>query len=170
MAILHLLRHAKSDWGHAGLADHDRPLAPRGERAATLVGAYLQQEGICPDLVLCSSALRTRQTLARVLTFLPETTEVSIEPRMYGASAMQLLRLASLAGDGVDELLMIGHNPGTEYLASHLSISGPAPHLQAMRRKFPTAALASIRLPGCLSSLTEDGGELLRFVTPKTLV
>ena len=170
MAVLHLLRHAKSDWGNFGLTDHDRPLAPRGERAAVLMGAYLQQEGIAPDLVLCSSALRVAQTWARIAPFVPEGTEVQVQPAIYGAGAMELLALARSVGDGIDHLMMVGHNPGTAFLAAHLCASGAPEELRAMRQKYPTAGLCSIEFDGPFSTLAAGDGTLLRFVTPKKLV
>ena len=71
-----LLRHAKSSWDDPALADHDRPLAPRGRRAAKRMGAHLRDEQVEISLVLCSSATRARQTLERV----EPPGEVRIEP------------------------------------------------------------------------------------------
>lgn len=173
MAILHLMRHAKSDWDHPNLVDHDRPLAARGERAASLIGAYMEQEGVEPDLILCSSARRTQETLERILPYLPDGTEVRIEPKLYAASVTQMLALAAAAGEGVDQVLLIGHNPGTQYVAMQLAGSGDPGSLQELRTKYPTAALTSIELPGPLSELMSPegaAGELLRFITPKSLV
>jgi phosphohistidine phosphatase len=87
MPTLYLLRHAKSSWGDPELPDHDRPLAPRGERAAALIGEHLRSAGIAPALVLCSSAVRARETLDRVA---PEG-ELRIEPELYGAEEHDLL-------------------------------------------------------------------------------
>src|ERR1700694_3517154 len=84
-----LLRHAKSSWKVADLADHDRPLNSRCRKAATGVGEYLRHEGIVPALVLCSSAVRTRQTLE--LLQLGAESEVSVDDAIYGASAGELL-------------------------------------------------------------------------------
>ena len=77
-----LLRHAKSSWEDPGLSDVDRPLAGRGERAAERMARYLATEGIRPELVLCSPALRARQTLELVRSSLGDP-EVSIEPELY---------------------------------------------------------------------------------------
>lgn len=67
MKRLWLLRHAKSSWEDPGLPDPDRPLAPRGRRAAELLAAHLAASDVRPGVVLCSSSLRTRQTLAAIL-------------------------------------------------------------------------------------------------------
>ena len=80
---LWLLRHAKSSWSDPGLEDRNRPLALRGEKAADRLRVYLEAEGIRPALVLCSSALRSRQTLARVLPALESELEVRIESSLF---------------------------------------------------------------------------------------
>jgi phosphohistidine phosphatase len=146
---LYLLRHAKSSWDEPGLADHDRPLAPRGRRAAKAMGRYLREQGIEPDLILCSSATRARQTLERL--GLPGAR---IEPGLYGADAATLRRFIPKAASA----MLIGHNPGIHDLAVSLARSGPrVPELAA---KFPTGALATLEL---------DTGELIDFVRPRDL-
>ena len=82
---LFLLRHAKSSWDDPGLADVDRPLAPRGRKAVKKVARYLRREGIDPQVVLCSPALRTRQTLERLGSVVREDVSVRIERKLYGA-------------------------------------------------------------------------------------
>jgi phosphohistidine phosphatase len=66
MKTLHLLRHAKSSWKDPALDDHERPLSKRGRETAKMIGAYLRREKIRPDMVVCSTAVRTRQTLALI--------------------------------------------------------------------------------------------------------
>lgn len=167
MAIVHLLRHAKSSWEHLG-ADHDRPLAPRGERAAAAIGVFMQQEGIAPDMVLCSTARRTRQTLDAIEPYLPDNTDVQFEPRIYEASALRLLEIIRAAD--VDEVLVIGHNPGTHSVALALVGSGDSDAMSRLRGKYPTAGLCSIAFDSDLSRLNAGEGELLRFESPKTIV
>ncbi len=89
--ILYLLRHAKSSWDDPELADHDRPLAPRGARNAAALPAQLRARGISPELILCSSAQRARETLAGVLPALDTESEIRIEDDLYGAGAGQLI-------------------------------------------------------------------------------
>ena len=170
MAILHLLRHAKSDSEHYFGDDHERPLAPRGQRAALVMGEFMTQTAVSPDLILCSSAVRTRETLERILTCLEDGTEVRVERDLYLASAAAMLELAQTVGDGIEELMIIAHNPGTAYLAAHLCGSGPAEQLQRIRTKYPTAGLCSIRFDAPFSQIVAGAGELQRFVTPKNLV
>lgn len=170
MAILHLLRHAKSDQENQFGSDHERPLAPRGARAALAIGEFMAQNGVCPDLILCSSATRTQQTLERVLRSFPDGIEVRIEPDLYLASAVEMLNFAQTVGDGIDELMLIAHNPGTGSLAAHMCGSGPADQRRQLSSKYPTGALTSIRFGVPFSQLTVGAGELLRFTTPKSLV
>lgn len=168
MRTLYLLRHAKSSWDDPSLADHDRPLAPRGVRATPYVADHLRQVGIVPDVVLCSSSRRTRQTLDLLGDAIPSDTDVRIEDELYHAAADALLdRLRSLP-DGVQRAMLIGHNPAMQQLAVLLAASGQ--HLERMARKFPTAALATLDAqisrwkelaPGC--------AELVGFVRPDDL-
>ena len=165
MKRLYLLRHAKSSWDEPGLADRDRPLAPRGERASNSMAKYLRDEGIVPELVLCSPSKRTRETLERL--GLGDGTEVRIEDELYAASAGELLGALHEVPDAVESVMVIGHNPGMERLALELAAGGD--ELDRMREKFPTAALATLELDGTWSELAPGGGELVSFVKPKEL-
>lgn len=171
MPVLHLLRHAKSSWDEPGIADHDRSLAPRGERAAGAMAVYLRQEGIAPDLVLCSSAKRTRQTLDGIRPGLPNRVEVEITRDLYEVSGREILRRLRRTGAGVGELLLIGHNPGMEDLALRLTGPGSDPEaVGTLESKFPTGALASLAFDGDWADLDSGLARLARFVVPKTLV
>jgi phosphohistidine phosphatase len=164
---LWLLRHAKSSWDDPALEDRDRPLAPRGERAADRMGDYLELEGIRPTLVLCSSALRARQTLARVLPALGGELEVRIEPSLYTFDAAPLLERLSRVPEGVASVMLIGHNPALQELAVMLAAGGD--RLDEIARKYPTAGLAEIGFPGSWHELREARGELNRLVVPRDL-
>jgi phosphohistidine phosphatase SixA len=110
MKRVYLLRHAKSSWKVRGVPDHDRPLAPRGRRAAKAIAGHLLEQGIEPELVLCSTALRARQTLERIEPVLG-TPVVRFEPEFYRATAGTLLARLRAVDDAVDSLLLTGHNP-----------------------------------------------------------
>ena len=121
---LYLLRHAKSSWEQTGLADHDRPLAGRGRRAARAITRHLEQHGVVVDLVLCSTARRARETLAGIEPALG-AADVRYEPGLYGAGAGELLeRLHGVAGD-IGAVMLIGHNPAIEQLAHALARPSP---------------------------------------------
>jgi phosphohistidine phosphatase len=165
-----LLRHAKSSWSDPALSDHDRPLAPRGERAAGLIAAHLRSEGIRPALVLCSSARRTRDTLAALRTSFDETTEIRIEDRLYGAGATAILALLRTVDPAVPSVLVVGHNPGLEDLAIALAGDGVEAAVRQLRTKFPTGALATLELRNSgWPQLAFGDAFLLSVVLPKTL-
>jgi phosphohistidine phosphatase len=167
MKQLFLLRHAKSSWDDSDLADHDRPLAPRGRRAATLIAEQLGRERVVPALVLCSSAARTRETLERIAPALGEGVRVQIEPELYAASERRLLERLRTVEDLVESLMLIGHNPGLEQLALRLAARGEK--LGDVRSKYPTGALATLEFDGRWSELRPGSAELTDFVTPKRL-
>lgn len=157
-----LLRHAKSSWDDPQLDDHDRPLNPRGERAAARVGRCLRDQGIAPDLVLCSSSLRTRQTLQ--LLQLDPTVQAVIERGLYGAAAGELLDRLRYIDDAVTSVLVVAHNPGIQELAITLTddLEGLA--------SFPTAALADLRIPiSAWAELRPGIATVAGFTSPREL-
>lgn len=156
-----LLRHAKSSWDDLSLADHDRPLAARGRKAAKLIGAYLRREQIRTSLVLCSSALRARETLELIRP----SGDIRIERELYGASADQLLERLHRVPDELDAVMLIGHNPAIQALAVDLVGGGS----ELAGRKFPTAGLATLTFAGPWRELQTGQGELVAFVRPKDL-
>lgn len=168
MHILYLLRHAKSSWSDPTLPDEQRPLAPRGRRDAKRVAKHLAQLGIEPELVLCSSALRTRETLELVRPALGATTSVVLEAELYAAGADQLVERLHAVPDGVASVLLIGHNPGLQDLALRLASAGA--ELTRLEAKFPTAALATLALPKATwRELSQADAALAAFVVPKQL-
>ena len=166
---LHLLRHAKSSWDDASIPDHDRPLAPRGARAARRIGDHLSSANIRPELVLCSSARRTLETLEALRPALGETAEVSIEPELYGADAWEILERLRIVDARLAEVLVIAHNPGLQDLAIELCDKGDAPLLNQLRTKFPTGALATFDVHVGWVELGPGNAHLTHLVTPKEL-
>ncbi len=156
-----LLRHAKSSWDDPSLADHDRPLAPRGRKAAKRIGEYLRSEETEVSLVLCSSARRTRETLERV----QPPGEVMIEPGLYGASASQLLERLRRVPDDFESVMLIGHNPALEDLTLTLARRGT----ELAGHKFPTGALATLTFSGPWHALAPEEATLTGFVKPREL-
>ena len=160
---LALLRHAKSSWSNPDLRDHDRVLTPRGRRAAARMGAYIQEKGLVPDVVLCSSAVRACQTLD--LLGLPADTEVLVEDELYGASASDLIGRIRGLDDATRSVLLIGHNPGIQDAAISLARSPGA-----LGREFPTAALADFRVSDLeWKDLGPGVAELIALTTPRSL-
>jgi phosphohistidine phosphatase len=165
MHTLYLLRHAKSSWDEPGLRDRERPLAPRGRRDAKRIAKHLVEHGVEPELVLCSDAKRTRETLELLRRAL-ESATVEIEDGLYGASADELLGRIRLVPDSVASVLLIGHNPGIQDLA--LTIGSGGKELERLEAKFPTAALATFSLQEW-SRLSRASAVLEAFVVPKQL-
>jgi phosphohistidine phosphatase len=166
MKRVYLLRHAKSSWKDRSIPDRDRPLAGRGRRAAKAMARHLEAEGVRPDLVLCSPARRTRETLERVESALGGDVEAKVDDALYGASESELLAHLKELPEGVGSVMLIGHNPGLEELALALASDGAG--LARMREKYPTAALATIDLPARRwSTVRRRSGELVGFVRPK---
>jgi phosphohistidine phosphatase len=162
-----LLRHAKSSWDDPTLADEDRPLAPRGRRDAATMASYLASVDP-PRLVLCSTGLRARQTLAAVLAALGAPLEIVIEPELYTFDAGALIERLRRLDDAVVSVMLIGHNPALEETARWLAGEGEL--RRRLEDKFPTAALATIDIPDApWLSLREGAGAVTRFVVPKDL-
>ncbi len=155
MPSLIALRHAKAAAG-PGLADIDRPLTDRGRRDAAATGEWLRGAGLAPDLVLCSTAVRTRETLDG-LAF--ATGEVSFESAIYDNDPETLLSLVRETGDEIETLLLVGHNPSVHQLVHDLTRSAP--------ESFPTCALAVIDVPGGWTEAWPGTGDLITFRTPK---
>ena len=166
--ILYLLRHAKSSWSEPTLPDEERPLAPRGRRDAKRVAAHVLELGIEPDIVLCSTARRTRETLELLRPALGATRSVLFEEELYAASAAALLERLRAVPDGVVSVLLIGHNPGLQDLALLLASTGA--ELAQLEAKFPTGALATLVLPNAAwRQLSRGDAALGDFVVPKQL-
>ena len=162
--LLHILRHAKSSWDDPDLADHERPLAPRGEKAAVRIAEHARSEGIAPSLVLCSTALRARQTLVALLPVLSGDVEIRLEQALYGAGVETVLTRLRTVDEAVGSVLVIGHNPTLHEVA--LALTGREDALE----RFPTGALATIALTTSWAEVAEGGAELVAFVVPRELV
>lgn len=169
MLRLLLLRHAKSAWADPGLKDIDRPLAPRGRRAAGVMGQALAREEYHPDRILCSPARRTRETLAELLPHLGEAPAVAVIPALYEPAGDYRDAIAE-HGDGARRLLVIGHNPAIQATAVTLIGAGNRPLIAEIAAKFPTAALAAIDFDAdSWNEIAPRKGRLAAFLTPRSL-
>ena len=161
-----LLRHAKSDYPGA-VADHDRPLAPRGEREAGLAGDWLRSGVIDPAVqaVLCSSATRTRQTLERTGVDAP----AQFLDRLYGATPGAILDEINAVDDAIVSLLVVGHEPAMSQLALGLmgADGSNATAAERISIKYPTSAMAVLRLSGPWSALEPGSAALTTFYVPR---
>jgi phosphohistidine phosphatase len=167
---LYLLRHGKSSWDDPSLGDAERPLAPRGVRALARMRKYLRKAAIRPDVVICSPARRTRQTLSEIEPALGRGVTVRIEPEVYAGGAAALAGLVSESTDSASSIMLIGHNPSLQDLAVSLAVDGDDALLARLTEKFPTGALAVIALPHqSWRDLGEARGTLEQLILPREL-
>ncbi len=113
-----LTRHAKSNWDNPLDTDHQRPLAPRGLRAAPLIGQWLRARGYVPGEALVSDATRTRQTWALLQAEFTAESPARFEPALYLAAPEVMLRALQTAR--AETVMMLGHNPGIAEFAHQL--------------------------------------------------
>jgi len=164
---LHVLRHAKSSWDDATLADRERPLAPRGRKAARRLARWAEAHELHADLVLCSPALRATQTLDRVLLSLG-SPDVVVDEALYHASAEQLLARAQKLPPGADDVVLVGHNPGLADLC--LLLARPSEERERVAENLPTGALATLELGAATwNELAPGRATLTCLVLPREL-
>lgn len=175
MLTLLLLRHAKSSWDDPDVDDFNRPLNERGNAAAPAMGRYLRHEHLAPDVILCSSARRTRDTLTHIAPHIGDA-KTTHEDGLYLAEAGHVLarlgRLADSKTVSPATVMIIGHNPGLHDLAMRLASHGDAKSLNRLADKFPTAALAKIDFETKSWRDVAKGsvpGRLTHFITPKDI-
>jgi phosphohistidine phosphatase len=170
MLTLILLRHAKSSWSSPTTPDRDRALAPRGFADAPLMGHAMAERGIDPELVLCSSARRTRDTLDLVLPKLRVEPKIVCQDALYHASADEMLDMIHAIEPGANRVMLVGHNPEIQIFALDLVGAGPKPFLMRLGAKYPTAGLAVINFEsGLWKNVAVKSGTLSLFLTPKEL-
>jgi phosphohistidine phosphatase len=163
-----ILRHAKAAVASSGNGDIDRPLAERGHEQMAIMGPAIVEAGFAPEHILCSSALRTRETLEDLVPALPALVPVTLSRGVYDADAGDLLSLIAGTDPAVGSLMVIGHNPTLHELAVGLAGHGDGELLKNLRAKFPTAALAAIAFDAAdWASVKPGEGRLLALLTPR---
>ena len=162
MKTLMLLRHGKSDWGSGFDSDHERILAPRGERAARLVGRVMSASKLRPDKVVSSTATRALSTAKLAAEAGEWSCEIDTTRDLYGASVSGALEVLRRQDDGAESILMVGHEPTWSTMASGLIGGG--------RLAVVTATLVVIDLACKRWADAELGtGELRLFISPRWL-
>ena len=175
MKTIYLLRHAKSSWGPPETPDHERPLNERGRKAAKTMGRHLRHLPAPPDLVVASTARRVSETLAALKLEKLANIPVIREKKLYLAPPERLLSVLLSTSDTINNLLIIGHNPGIHAFALQLSgeVADEAGYdaRDRLKAKYPTAALAAIEFPTVQfwRDIKPGGGRLVSFTTPKDL-
>jgi phosphohistidine phosphatase len=169
MRHLMLLRHAKTERAAPGERDRGRELTTRGRADAPVIGAYLADHGLAPDLALVSPAKRTQETWALIATAFTKAPRAVNDDRIYNAGTEDLLELIRET-PSARTLLVIGHNPGLHDLAMQLITSGDAAMRRRLAEKLPTSGLVVIDFPfDDWSRLRWHCGRLTHYVTPKLL-
>jgi phosphohistidine phosphatase len=157
-----LLRHAKSSWDDSSLSDHDRPLKPRGIKSAGRIGRLIDAQKLRPDLVLCSTAVRARETLRLVLEEVDSTVPVEYTDRLYHCSPEVFATVLQSIEWDLPSVMLVGHNPGLEEFLTHLT---------GQQQTMPTGALAKVELD--LSNWSDFGtstpGRLTEIWCPRDL-
>ena len=139
MKTLLVLRHAKSSWNEPGVDDHERSLNARGRRDARRMGDLVREQGLIPDVIISSDALRARLTAEAVAEAAHYAGEIVFDHRLYLASAADIVAvLRTVPETKAETVMIVGHNPGFEQLVAQLTRE---------QQDFPTAALAQIALP-----------------------
>jgi phosphohistidine phosphatase len=168
MHRLHLLRHAKSSWDD-NLEDSQRPLAKRGREAARLIGETLPAAIGALDLVLCSSALRTRETADLALAGFSPAPKMLYEDGLYLATLAMLIARLRRLDEGCGAAMVIGHNPGLHELAIALAAPGSAESRTLGEGKFPAGVRVSFAIDGNWADLNSQRHEIVGCVTVKSL-
>ncbi len=137
MKTLLVLRHAKSSWKNANLADFERPLNKRGKNDAPRMGELLRREGIVPDLIISSSAVRALATAEAVASACGYESEIQTTRQFYHAWPDDYVEVINSVSNACDRVMVVGHNPGMESLVEELT---------GEWIKMPTAALVQIAL------------------------
>ena len=162
MKILLILRHAKSSWKNASLADFDRPLNKRGKQDAPLMGQWMREYGLQPELILSSPAERARMTAEAVAQECGYEGAVLFDRDLYAFDYEPYLQVLSTLQDNYECVMVVGHNPSLEELIEALT---------GEYHRFPTAALAELHLPIDNWGEIEDqeNGVLVNLWRPKEL-
>jgi phosphohistidine phosphatase len=168
MHRLHLLRHAKARRDDAG-EDRERRLSRGGRDMARLIGETLPAALGAVDLVLCSSALRTRETTELALAAFAPQPRILFEDGLYLAGPAALLKRLIALDEADGTVIVVGHNPGLHELAIALAAPDSPSYRALAGGKFPTTARASFAVEGPWSAIGRSRHRLVDYVTPKAL-
>ena len=166
MAHITLFRHAKAEIPNPQTADFERMLASRGRRNAVRMGRFIKEKGLLPDLVIVSTAARTRQTWELAASQWPDIPGMFLDS-IYEASATTLMTAIEAHGGACERVMVIGHNPGLVVLLHNLVEAAPA---GVNMSYFPTACVADIGFDvPHISDIHPDSGRLLSFIRVREL-
>ena len=171
MKTLILMRHAKSSWAEPGVGDHDRPLNARGRLAVPVMAQWMDERGLRPDRILCSSARRTCETAALMRQAVPSLPEPEVSAELYLASPGALRQHLAQLPEGCNSALVIGHEPGLGTFLRMLGGSDAAPDNRRAYTHFPTAAMAVLQADvGGWVDFSTEAAEFVAFAAPRELL
>ncbi len=169
MLRLYIMRHAKSSWAIPGARDFDRELNEKGLEDLKKISKHIKKHNISPDLVLCSSATRTRQTLDSVVDAFEKTPEISYTEKLYSSGLSEYIEIINSVNNA-NSIMIIGHNPMCGSLATSLPGSGEAEQIEKIAYRYPTAALTTIDFETeNWSTITKGNGILQNSLFPSEI-
>lgn len=170
MLDLYVMRHAKSSWKDATLDDFHRPLNKRGRKAVPVIAAWMKAHDIKPQLVLVSGAERTRETWKLLRRDGIKAKHKRVMQRLYHASSGEVFKVVKEIEEPVERVLILGHNPGLQIFLKQLVSLVSDGAGGSFYRKYPTAAVAHVKLDvSGWSDVAPHQGTLYRYATPKAL-
>ncbi|PLW75452.1 phosphohistidine phosphatase [Cohaesibacter celericrescens] len=170
MLRLFLLRHAKSSWSDPDLHDFDRPLNKRGKKDPPKIALAMKERGYCPDRILCSSSMRTKETLGGILPGLQGDVSLKLLDDLYEGHAPDYLVIMRAHAKDSNNLMIVGHNTGLHEIALRLITNTNTPLATDMEIKFPTSALAVIDFDcDSWNMVTAQSGQLIDFIKPRDI-
>lgn len=171
MKKLILLRHAKSSWENPDIEDHDRPLNGRGTAACPVMADWLRTHRYVPDIVLCSSSKRTRQTVKGLRRVIDDLPKACIDPRLYHASPTTMRQYIAELPDRAQTVMLVGHQPGLSAFTRMLADGEEQRRCRRAYEHFPTAAAAVLQLDiDHWSDLEYAQARFIDFAVPRELM
>jgi phosphohistidine phosphatase len=160
MKNLYLIRHAKSDWSDESKSDFERGLNKRGKKAIFIMADALKEKQVMPDLILCSTAKRTKLTAKGLAKEIGYAGEIKYTDTLYMAEPETILTLIQNIDDKHNTLFIVGHNPETTELSNIMT--------NAYIDNVPTLGIVAIQLPvSSWKNIVTGEGKLTFFVYPK---
>lgn len=165
MARLMLLRHAKAEWAEPGQRDYDRVLSEEGQRECASVAQQMVDKAIMPDAIICSEAVRARETVDHMHPVIHFTSRMLFEKDLYATDAPGYLEIAAASG-ATGDIMLVGHNPMMEDLAYGLAENGDETAVSGLNMGFRTCGLAILRFDNDIASIGSQKGFLEAYIVP----
>lgn len=167
---LYLLRHGKAGWGNPADGDHGRTLDVSGLEDCGRLGAYVIENGINPDHIFCSSAVRAQETLETLMDAADKNWPVTNMREIYTAGPTELLDIIRSADDSINTLLIVGHNPTLHELTCAFTHDGPEVLRRTLKKQFPSGTIVGLKFDiERWQDITAASGTLISMDSPKDM-